>query len=191
MTALGFQCGEYGDELGRPHHHALLFNCDFPDKRLHKDVDGTRLFKSQELNEIWGYGHAWIGAVTFESAGYVARYALKKVTGAKAVTHYQGLVPEYATMSRRPGIGAGWYERYRSDVYPSGVVVLRGGVKARPPRFYDNRYEAEFPEDFFSLKAKRKFELENDVDSSGGRLIVREECATARTSMLLTRRIEG
>ena len=31
-----FQCGEYGDDLDRPHHHAILFNCEFEDKEDHR-----------------------------------------------------------------------------------------------------------------------------------------------------------
>ena len=29
-----YHCGEYGEQLNRPHHHACLFNFDFPDKKL-------------------------------------------------------------------------------------------------------------------------------------------------------------
>ena len=55
-----------------------------------------------------------IGDMTFESAAYVARYCMKKVTGDAAEEHYMVVdsetgeylghkKPEYATMSRRPG----------------------------------------------------------------------------------------
>jgi len=27
-----FHCGEYGEQLQRPHYHALVFNVDFPDR---------------------------------------------------------------------------------------------------------------------------------------------------------------
>lgn len=186
-----FQCGEYGDQLGRPHHHALLFGIDFPDKKLISKEDGYNLYTSAKLEQLWGHGMVWIGSVSFESAGYVARYALKKITGPPAAEHYQGRVPEYGTMSRRPGIGAGWYERYRSDAYPEGSLTLRGGVKCRTPRFYDERFEKEFPEEFFALKAKRKFEAANDVDSTGQRLIVREVVTEAAIQTKLSRRYEN
>ena len=35
-----------------------------------------------------------------------------------AEQHYKGREPEYVVMSRRPGIGRGWLEKFTSDVYP-------------------------------------------------------------------------
>lgn len=136
-----FQCGEYGDQLGRPHHHVLLFGLDFPDKRrlLGNNHDEHPLYESDSLNELWPHGFASIGNVTTESAGYVARYALKKITGPPAAPHYQGRVPEYATMSRRPGIGLEWLKKYGGDIYPSDEMIV-GGKRSKPPRFYDEKW---------------------------------------------------
>lgn len=39
-------------------------------------------------------------------------------------------------MSLKPGIGAGWFRRFASDVYPGDFVVVRGR-KMRPPAYYD------------------------------------------------------
>jgi len=72
--------------------------------------------------------------VTFESAGYVARYGLKKVYGDEGRRHYGDKVPEYLTMSRRPGLGRAWIEKFKVDVFPSGEMVVRG-VVTKPPRF--------------------------------------------------------
>lgn len=142
------QSGEYGS-LGRPHHHALLFNCDFPDKVfLGKSKRGV-LFRSKELEELWPLGYSSIGEVTFESAAYVARYTLKKFgcgsggggsrVGSEVAGEALSREPEYMTMSRRPGIGAGWFEKYGSDCFPSDELVVRGGKRMRPPRFYLER----------------------------------------------------
>src|SRR6185436_16893236 len=128
-----FHCGEYGEQLGRPHYHALLFNYDFDDKRFFSQRGGNSVYTSDKLSRLWGNGFSVIGEVTFDSAAYVARYVMKKVTGVRAEEHYQGRRPEYTTMSRRPGIGKGWYEKFKTDVYPRDRVVVRG-VHTRPPR---------------------------------------------------------
>ena len=94
-----FGCGEYGEELGRPHYHLCIFGFDFPDKVFHKMSCGFKLYRSETLNKLWSHGHCLIGALTFESAGYVARYCTKKVTGALADDHYKGRTPEFALIS--------------------------------------------------------------------------------------------
>ena len=122
-----FHCGEYGEKNGRPHHHACLFNFRFPDcERLDlagRLADLPPLYISQSLSELWPFGLHTIGDVTFDSAAYVARYVTKKITGDRAASHYGDRVPEYTTMSRRPGIGRQWYEKFKSDCYPSDEVV--------------------------------------------------------------------
>ena len=75
-----FQCGEYGEKLSRPHYHACLFNHDFDDKKLFKVEGENRLYVSEKLTQLWPYGYSTVGAVTFESAAYVARYVTKKMT---------------------------------------------------------------------------------------------------------------
>ena len=74
-----FHCGEYGEENGRPHHHAIIFNHDFADKKVWKTNNGVVLYRSKMLEELWPYGFATVGCVSFESAAYVARYITKKV----------------------------------------------------------------------------------------------------------------
>lgn len=150
-----FHCGEYGEKFARPHYHACLFNFDFPDKVLWKEALGNRLYTSEALNELWPFGFHSIGDVTFESAAYVARYITKKVTGDKAADHYGGRLPEYTTMSRRPGLARGWYEKFSADVFPADEVVLRG-KRMRPPKYYDHLFEVAFPSDFAKVKRRRK-----------------------------------
>jgi hypothetical protein len=167
-----FHCGEYGDQFSRPHYHALIFNFDFPDKKPHsKNHDGIVLYTSDLLSDLWPFGYVLIGAVTFESAAYVARYVTKKITGkaAKAVDDagllpYEqldpltgevlSLRPEYVTMSRRPGIGKPWLDKWQSDVYPNDYVVVNG-KPTKPPKFFDSQYEVAYPSDFARIKGAR------------------------------------
>lgn len=176
-----YQCGEYGELLGRPHHHAILFNFDFDDKVLWSVRDGVRLYRSASLEELWPHGYSTIGDVTFESAAYVARYCTKKITGKLAHEHYKGKLPEYATMSRRPGIGRAWLERYKDDVYSHDYVVVRNGLKLRPPRYYDKIYDEIDPERMVAIKEKRgDAAKENIKENHWQRLEVKEELAERR-----------
>lgn len=152
-----FHCGEYGEKGERPHHHAILFNCDFPDKVPCGRSRGYQMYNSETLDKLWGKGFCSIGSVTFESTGYIARYHLKKVFGKEETEkHYGSRVPEYITMSNRGGIGKGWYDKYNSDVYPSDLVVLPGNKKLKPPKYYDRLLEREDPSLYASVKAERK-----------------------------------
>jgi hypothetical protein len=176
-----YQCGEYGELLGRPHHHAILFNFDFDDKVLWSVRDGVRLYRSASLEQLWPHGYSTIGDVTFESAAYVARYCTKKITGKLAGEHYKGKMPEYATMSRRPGIGRAWLEKYKDDVYNHDYVVVRNGLKLRPPRYYDKIYDEIDPERMMALKEKRgEAATENIKERHWQRLEVKEELAERR-----------
>ena len=74
-------CGEYGDKLGRPHYHAIIFGVTFVDKKLWSIRRGNNLYRSATLEKLWPYGFSSIGTVNFETAAYVARYVTKKITG--------------------------------------------------------------------------------------------------------------
>lgn len=176
-------CGEYGDQGQRPHYHAILFGKDFSDRKLHTTNErGDRVYTSDTLNSLWPFGFSTIGAVTFDSAGYVARYSLKKRTGKLAASYYSrfhpltGEVvqvrPEFLVMSRRPGIGAGWLEKFKTDVFPSDEVVMRG-ARMRVPRFYDNQIPEEELEQY---KIARKLNAhQHKENNTPERLAVREE----------------
>lgn len=188
-----FHCGEYGDSLSRPHYHACIFGFDFPDKELFREKADTRLFTSPLLDSLWSRGFCTVGNLTFESAAYVARYVTKKVTGDNADEHYcrlcedgvvRQLQPEYVTMSRRPGIGSTWFERWGNEVYPSDEVIVRG-FQSKPPRFYDKLFEAAEPSVFDSVtRERRKRARERAHDGTPDRLLVREKVAKARLRSL-------
>lgn len=178
-----FQCGEYGEALSRPHHHALLFGVGFPDLRFYKDAGNARLFVSRKLEELWGHGMCVVGEATFESAGYVARYALKKVVGPGADSYYQGRVPEYLTMSRRPGIGAGYVGKYGVGVLKQDFVIVRGR-KCKPPRYYDDSVAKLVPSVVKRVKSRRRAAAAASVDNSGSRLVVREVCKISQVDFL-------
>ena len=182
-----YHCGEYGDKLERPHHHACLFGYNFPDKVLWTIRDNVKLYRSEILSELWPFGYSTIGDVTFESAAYVARYCMKKINGDKADAYYAGRVPEYTTMSRRPGIGLDWLKKFHADVYPDDKVVVRGDVLCKPPKYYDDKYsEIDLTKEKFidRLKLLRKKKAEGNPHNTYARLAVRESIKRQRVAQL-------
>lgn len=183
-----FHCGEYGEKNGRPHYHACLFGYDFPDKLSVPTGKKYPEWVSSSLERLWPFGRSLLGSVTFESAAYVARYIVDKVTGSRAEEHYArvnpltgeivSVVPEYTTMSRRPGIGAGWFERYGVEVFPRDEVYCRGKM-ARPPRYYADKLGRVDPELLDRVKRARKRDWDKR-ENRPGRLAVREQCAEAQ-----------
>ena len=192
-----YYCGEYGEINNRPHYHACMFNFDLPDRKLWKMSNGIPLYTSEILEELWPYGYSTIGEVTFESAAYVARYVMKKVNGEKAkeqgtyVRHNSEtgeasfVKPEYCAMSRRPGIGKTWFEKYKDDVYPNDFVILRG-KKARPPRYYDKLLEMDDTFTYDDIKMARVENAYKWVDEqTPERLKAKEKCKIKQTEKLV------
>lgn len=190
-----FMCGEYGDSTERPHYHAILYGCDFNDRTKHSTgAKGDQIWKSKNLDRIWGLGHCYIGSVTPESCGYVSRYIMKKITGDMAQDHYARinsttgewylLTPEYVNMSLKPGIGKNFYDHFKNDLYPSDTAISKG--KQMPvPKYYDRQLEKENPVLLEELKEKRKTRaLKDKANNTPERLAVRKEILQSKTKML-------
>lgn len=188
-----YMCGEYGTETGRPHFHACIFGHRFEDMLYYKKSEsGENLYTSEQLGKIWTYGHAPIGEMTFESAAYTARYCMQRITGFNAKAHYtrtdeEGeyqLQPEYNDMSRKPGIGQGWYAKYKDDVYPHDYVVVNTH-ECKPPKFYDQQYEKQHPDEYEYLKEHRMAEARKRwEDNTPKRLTAKQTVTEAKLNFL-------
>lgn len=185
-------CGEYGDETSRPHYHALIFGYDFPDKIKFKGEGNKSLYISEELQRLWSNGLSSIGEITFQSAAYVSRYCTKKINGKNAEEHYKSLdlstgeihniIPEYSTMSRRPGIGKKWYEKYKEEIFPFDEIIVNGHP-VQPPKYYDNQLPDNELRDIKLLRKHEaaKFRKENTYQ----RLMDREKVCEAKHKQLI------
>ncbi|WNK14795.1 MAG: replication initiator protein [Microvirus sp.] len=180
-----FQCGEYGEQFKRPHHHVLLFGYDFPDKAYFKKQGDYMLYLSQELADLWPHGLHSIGNITFDSACYCARYILKKVTGKPAKEHYGGTIPEYVTMSRKPGIGKAWYDLYHYDLFNHDKCVVGPDFICRPPKYYDKLFDLANPDRFKQIKTQRLQNALNNPDNNDDRRRVKEQIQNINQEKLL------
>ena len=180
-----YMCGEYGPQLQRPHFHACLFNIDFQDKTFWAPLpSGGNLYRSQTLEKLWPFGFSSIGDVNFETAAYVARYCMKKITGHNAQYHYHGLTPEFNKMSLKPGIGTEFLKKWTSDIYPNDYVIVNN-KKTQPPKYYDKIYKKMNKEKYEEIKMKREMNgRKNYEDNTETRLETKEQVTKARLKYL-------
>lgn len=181
-----FSVGEYGDDTWRPHYHLIVFGHAFNADRFLWETSkgGDAYYRSPALEALWPYGHSRIGDVNPQSAAYVARYALKKITGKeRAQDHYlrphpvtgelHRVIPEFARMSTSPGIGAGWLDKFRGDCFPSGFVVI-DGEKRPVPKYYVKRATLTEREQLKRLVAAKRTARAHAADNTPERLEARE-----------------
>lgn len=204
-----YQCGEYGEickhgidlskvkcplcNLGRPHHHAILFNVRPLDLVPYAQEGDTIRYTSPTLEKLWGYGFVDVGNVTQQSAAYCARYIMKKITGEKAEDHYkaitedgeiQNLTPEYSSMSN--GIGEAFYNRFEKDFFPSDETPVPGkGIVPLVPRYYTEKLKNDNPEMHEQVKNKRiRQRRQNQEEYSRERLYTKYKVKKAAITTL-------
>jgi len=193
-----FMCGEYGETNYRPHYHALLFGYQFKDKKLVNIRNGNRVYTSEELEKTWRYGDCEIGSVTFNSAGYVARYIVKKQQGdAQELFNRYVIIDEhgemtsrhneYTNMSLKPGIGERWYDKNYSDCFPHDYCVLPDGRQTPVPSYYRNILRKNDPALWEKLRVTRIAKAKDNPNNTPERLAVREIVKQKQTQELNTR----
>ncbi|AXH71839.1 MAG: replication initiator protein [Microviridae sp.] len=184
-----YMCGEYGEAGGRPHYHACLFNVDFDDKvPAGKSKGGEVYYDSKRLSRLWGHGIVSVQPLVRETAGYCARYIMKKALGEAAKTAHEFTTAdgeilqrksEFAVMSLRPGIGAGWFERFAGDVFPLDSVVA-DGVKRPVPKYYDRLAKRKkFDRDALEFAREQRAKA-HAADNTVERRAVREKVHLAK-----------
>ena len=181
--------------IQRPHYHAIVLGFGFPDRYAVGTRQGLTVYQSDFLNDVWGKGFHEIGSCSFESAAYCARYVMKKQTGRPVdeghYTRYDPwfdtwneVEPEFAIMSRRPGIGHDWAIKYQDDLYPKDELPIPGrGVYGIPPAYYDQIYLHETGDTLTDLKQKRRDKFAQSL-VDGPSLVSRAEVQDAKINML-------
>lgn len=193
-----FMCGEYGERRLRPHYHALLFGLGFADRYPWRmSPAGFQLYRSPDLEKVWTAGTCEVGDVSFESAAYIARYCVDKITGPDAEDHYKVVdietgevsarMPEFTRMSLKPGIGFDWFLRYRSEVFRSdgSSDCVVDGQRCAVPNYYRRLAELYVDDEATLCEVEgERFRkgLTFKADSTAERLAAQESVARARLS---------
>lgn len=149
-----FVTGEYGDKRKRPHWHALIFNWRPKDGTYkYSNERSDKVYSSENLSTLWPRGISEFGSVTFESAGYCARYAAKKLV------HGNDKMHEYEPISKKSGrnaIGKTFIERFWRSIFTHGNIILPNGESCSIPRYYEKWLKKNQPLAFERYVTQKK-----------------------------------
>lgn len=173
-----FVTGEYGEDKKRPHWHACIFGWS-PSDGVYKYSNhrGDKNYSSETLTKLWGKGTAEYGEVTFDSAGYCARYAAKKIVhspnGKVKESDFHPWQP-ISKKSSKQAIGKKWLERYWPDVFLQGHVVLKDGTTCSIPRYYEKWLKENHPQEWLRYVTGAKLEKTNFATAASARVSAQE-----------------
>ena len=108
-----YACGEYGSQTHRPHYHAIIF--------------GASLLDGEQVARAWPFGRVHVAECNRHTIQYVAGYVTKKF-----VKKEDDRVQEFATMSRKPGLGFGAVNRLVLLIRDNKYAHLFKGDKGIP-----------------------------------------------------------
>lgn len=147
-----FACGEYGspENTMRPHFHEIVFGLHLDDLKFYKyNKQREPLYTSEYLSNIWKKGYVIVGAVTWQSAAYVARYVTKKLKGDAAELYAAcNMIPPFTVMSRKPGIARYYYDTHPElfDFSYISVSTPEGSKKIYPSRYFKKLLRDDDPD---------------------------------------------
>lgn len=162
-----FASGEYGEKYKRPHYHMALIGISI-DSPLFKNRKWNAKAKVYHCTmDAWPYGFCAVGNLTVDSANYVAGYMVKKVKGKHADEHYKslGIEPEFALMSRKPGLGSEYLMQNYRFLRENGFMVFKGHKVRLPRYFFEKLFTKEERE-----QMKQLSDYANHYDWLKGRL---------------------
>lgn len=164
--------GEYGSKTARPHYHVIYFNLDIRDLKFeYIDSNHNLHFSSPFLDNVWQKGFIDIGSVDIGSACYVARYCDKKkrlTTSQRRDLESKGIVPEFSAMSRRPGIGASYYDEAFDRFINGKYYDIQKGKQFKLPLYYTKRIKE-------SLKGTKELErYENQAKQTSSIIVAHQ-----------------
>lgn len=172
-------CGEYGEMGERPHYHLILFNCNLPVETFYNPriKNYETYFQNTIIERAWGgirnpipknkdyvnpnsKGMSDISEASWNNIAYTARYITKKINGNGSEELYacKGQKKEFFRVSRMPGIGEIYYQQHKDEIYKNDCIIIKnkqGTIATKPPKYFDDLYEKEYPEEFKKIKEKR------------------------------------
>lgn len=188
--------GEYGDRTQRPHYHAILYNHVSVDRKLWQRKDhGSHVYEAPTLTKLWGMGLVTEQDFDPSFGDYIAQHCVKRLSRERAAPLLQRVdpltgetwqvEPEFWVMSRRPGIGHGYYEKFKDEIWKHDSIIYKGAERS-VPGYYDQLRLRENEPRMLKVKDKRMAEArtpKRKANNTPARLEVRENVTRARLNL--------
>lgn len=136
-----FACGEYGEQGGRPHYHAVIFG-------INSVID------SECVRQNWGKGNVSLSIFKAERARYVSGYLLKEVDSSVDLT---GCTKPFALMSKK--IGKAFALSNKDRILNSEKPLTVQGKPVALPRYFRKLLDVKGIDSEF-LVEQRKIHLQ-------------------------------
>jgi hypothetical protein len=122
-----YSAGEYGDESGRPHYHAIVLGNPFP-----------QLYQACWSKDKKPLGYVDVGTVTEHSILYTTKYIGKKQYGSEEYLkeYYEDREIEFQLQSQKMGLG--YLEKNLEEIIENNYVRYKG-TKQSIPRYYQKK----------------------------------------------------
>lgn len=138
---------EYGENFGRPHYHLLVYN--FP---------WSNFEPLSTIEKAWSCGIVDVVSAEPPCIGYVTRYCLAQHRHDLSL----GRVPGFMLCSKRPPLGAAWYDSKKLHRYLDASLRpfdVHDGKKCLIPRYFLNKhFEGSSRLVLFNIERRRYFE---------------------------------
>lgn len=145
-----YSVGEYGEEYGRPHYHAVVYSEEPITKEL--------------LLDTWKHGIVKIDPAIYERIRYCAGYITDKLNGELAEEVYQDKERPFALMSKK--LGLRFAEENKEQILTSGLTIK--GTQVATPRYYLKKLENDEDKKKRLVKALEKnSEIEKTLKDEG------------------------
>lgn len=136
-------CSEMGSQTFRPHYHMILFGAHLNDLKPYTKSSGYWIYTSEYLKGLWKQGEVYVGEVSADSAGYVAKYATKNTDSYKELCDTLKVRRPGLRMSRRPGIGKHYFDKHRDQIMKDRGVYIEGKLVPIPEYWIDDVQDYE------------------------------------------------
>ena len=155
-----FACGEYGSKTGRPHFHAIIYNCSpkILDEicQIQETTEDGTVLQSISPKSIWPHGYASISQYNVRRLAYTVKYVMKS-TDEKFYAHLPKNFHPKAVMSKNPVIGAAFLKekKYYQDNNKQ-EVLHPNGKKFPMPRYFRDRWFTRIEQMKYGLEKQLK-----------------------------------